>query len=296
MAEGKSERRTLSRRSLLAGMGILASPLILALDPLVRPEGAPSQPPPTPSSTPDIPNNASLLLATATSLRNNGEQSSFREEGLFTREFFERVRRSTFTYELTGNKKTVLGTAWTARRDGDVYYVVTNHHAMQESGNKRNINLWRPGIDGGKLSHKILEIAMATQGPDLAVIKLQGKFVNSAPPEPIQWRDGHVFTKNEKVLITGFPTDFKKRDTPNDYFAMGSVVSVEDFDPNSKVWGAFGLANNGSSGSPAVINHNGEPLAVGTVFAKREISADRPPEVFGTNLVLGQLMGMLSKL
>jgi hypothetical protein len=112
----------------------------------------------------------------------------------------------------------------------------------------------------------------------------------------LNWRDDIQLKKDDKILIAGYPSEFTRKEDVNftNAFTQGEVLTVEkDSDANGK-WNAKGLINHGSSGSPVVINKDGQPVAIGIVYARGDVSNGQP-YVLGEKLGVAPLLKMLQE-
>jgi len=301
--EGSSDvprHNQLSRRQFLklATFGSIEAGLALAGCRVINVETTPLP------TGPDVP---ALLKETAIAITAKGEQTSFVEQPGFSKELFQEVRQSTFVLQtLNTEKKGVTsgsgGTSWLIRKDGNTCYFATNRHVL-ENFKVGRLNFWRPFIDTQAFSpHDVAFALHPTQ--DLAVIKCSGKWTSAAPPQELEWRDDVQLKGGEQVLITGFPMEFGHRDdfSFRKDLTLGEVVTVGDNSEASQEakakgeWIAKGLVNHGSSGSAAVINLNGKPVAVGIIFGGSGPDDKRHPIIFGQKLSIGGLFDALQKI
>lgn len=234
---------------------------------------------PTPYQLPDTPPASVSLKATATALETTGQQSSFREEAGYTKEIFEAVRHGTFIIEVIGEKETQegkkigvnAGTAWLAHSENDTYYVVTNRHVVElpEDEKRTVVKLWRPGLDSEKFVPS--KVTTATIGEaDISVLKLQGKYNTTNPVKAIKWEDNFLLQTGNKALIVGFPGEFLGQKSELDSHTLGSVIDIDYVNPQG-LWGSRALANGGNSGSPTVINKDGQAVVIGVIRARTDL-------------------------
>ncbi|HTK03455.1 MAG TPA: trypsin-like peptidase domain-containing protein [Alphaproteobacteria bacterium] len=220
-----------------------------------------------------------VLNQTATAVIGKGETSSFVETPEFSKKLFEKVRQSTFIVEIEGHTRdatvTNIGSGWIADlHDGSKVLVTNRHHYTYVENGKvfpfekiNSIQIWRPGIDKQRVALSEFNI-FKMDLPDLAVAKFNIFENVETPIEGLKYRDGVVPSKNSDILVVGYPAQFRDPTKPLWSITMGSAVKIlQDFDPTRGEWYAHGPVSGGSSGSVAVIEENGEPLAIGIVFA-----------------------------
>jgi hypothetical protein len=104
-------------------------------------------------TTAQLPDVSTRLKATATAIAEKGEQDSFIEQPNFSKEFFQKVRQSTFVMQTIDQSKSNEGittysggTSWLLHSEGNDYYFATNRHNLKDFTNGQ-IRFWRPFID-----------------------------------------------------------------------------------------------------------------------------------------------------
>jgi hypothetical protein len=307
---------TLSRRKFLKILGAAAGVGTLAACKIVVVENGPTQTsiaPLTPTETntpvqktqlPDSQPIYEILQQTATAIAEKGEQTSFVEQAGFSKELFEKTRKGTFILAEIPNLKEgekilhlKFGTAWLAQSKDDVHYFVTNKHVVEGFTNGE-MRLWRPQIDKKPFTPGKIAYALH-QNRDLAVVKCTGEYAPETPAHPLSWKDNHDLKAGEEALVVGYPTDFFTADVLGvNASTAGEVVTINKTFPDG--WLAKASINGGSSGSSVVINNNGEPLVIGTAFARNDNVLDvddthtqKHPVVHVSELDIEQLINAL---
>lgn len=210
------------------------------------------------------------LRQTATAIAKKGENTSFVPDKEFSKEFFERVRQAAFIVEVDGkvdgNPVGGIGSGWLAKNNKGKFVLVTTDHQFANKGEITSLRLWRPGIDTQKIEPTRFVIhSFPAVDQAVTIIDIPEGI------EPIEGLDYKPNTtrlkKDTDVLVAGFPSEFyDEQDKFNKTPIMGSHLKVEE---NANIqtgeWLTRGDANGGTSGSVAVINENGLPLAVGVI-------------------------------
>jgi hypothetical protein len=225
------------------------------------------------------------LYGTATALDLKDKQSSFVEEGGFTEEMFESVRKGTFLIQVTGELtsgpekgqvKTADGTGWLAKKsDGSIYLVANRHLLKFENMNIRSVSVWRPGIDKAAFTYPWTRCEISTSEEfDVGVLKCPdlSNLAKATESEPtaLDFIDNAQLENGQPLLMVGFPHNFfiSKNDT-FDSRTLGSVIVKEKdyyFD-KQRAWWARGLSSGGGSGSPIA---NNQLKIVGMMYASGE--------------------------
>ncbi|MEK7517543.1 MAG: serine protease [Patescibacteria group bacterium] len=268
---------------------------------------------PTPRQLPDAATVSDSLKQIRTNLEATGEQSYFIEKAGYTKEMFESVRRGTFMVEMTGEREiqgrkeiiVARGTAWLALAESNTYYFVTNRHVTQllEGVKMMGAKLWRPNLDTEMFIPTGVSIAASgdPHAPDIAVLALKGDYHTTNPVKAIKWEDNVLLQKGDNVLIVGFPGEFKDEKKELGSYTHASITTIEEnANPQTGAWFARALVNIGSSGSPVVVNKDGQEVAVGIVFGRNDLvlknndtETQKQPVVTGASLNIGYLINAL---
>ncbi len=231
-----------------------------------------------------------LLQQTAVALEETGRQSPFEEKDGFTTELFETARRSTYALEIYGDKASTLSTGFMVETKNNTCYIATARHSVDLAGEEiYSAYFWRPQIDAYRFATDNVHVATSNEH-DLAVLSFSKEdYYPYQPTEVIPWQDNVLLEKGEKVLIVGFPVDFKVKSSDYQYFTMGSVLAVaEDADQKTGTWYAEGLVNGGNSGSPVILNKDGKATVVGIVFGRNDMNGQH--RAIGTELDIASLI------
>jgi hypothetical protein len=251
-----SRRKFLQLTSALVGVGTLGACKIIDVNNTT----------PTPNikiQLPDVPSAETLLKQTATAIEQKGEKSSFVEQAGFSKELFEKARQGTFLLTEVANDATRFGTTWLAESDGNIHYFVTNKHVVN-GRNSFQLRAVRPYIDKQPFIPENISYAVH-QNRDLAVMKCIGDFKTEIQPTPLKWQDDYSPNLNDEALLVGYPYDFHSEDEMKQTAkTSGEVVIINKAEPNLHWWRAKAILSGGSSGSPAVIEQDGQPLVIGT--------------------------------
>lgn len=150
------------------------------------------------------------LNATATAVARRGETTSFHEEGGYSQEIFEQIRRSAFAVELRGDKAIAIGTAWLAGNNNGRLQFVTNRHLYSGAGKSvYDIRLWRPSLDNYPLATNQFNIVTTEQGLDIAVINCNA--INFADElQPLAWKEQRIPKLGSRTLIVGYPANLRR--------------------------------------------------------------------------------------
>ncbi|OGH24560.1 MAG: hypothetical protein A3B47_03705 [Candidatus Levybacteria bacterium RIFCSPLOWO2_01_FULL_39_24] len=226
---------------------------------------------------PDSPSASNQLKATALNTELEGEQAYFVPEGKFTKELFDKVRNSTYAIDTLTDRGIGSGTGWCAHKEGNNVYIVTNKHVTtlvdQPDAKIIGLNIWRPNIDRKKIAP--LNVTVVTAGTDdIAILKCELSPEQAQAITPLAFQDNAEIKSNEKILIVGFPAEFRDITTDGiNFLTLGNVATVEwNADKQTRIWYARGLSNDGSSGSPAVIpDEQGNPKVVGILFGGADV-------------------------
>lgn len=222
-----------------------------------------------------------LLKRETQALIEQGKQSSFRPEAAFTQPLYETVKKSTFFIQVvidgfTNNvpcAAAFAGTAWCARREGRMIYLVTNRHIIEDARKFsvqciKEIRIWRPYQDTEKILLKNFQIA--TYGNrdayDLALIRAEISPKHASTIESLPYRDNYTFQKDERVLLVEYSSEFRQATGDDMHFLTQAPIAPIHGITDKNHWYAKSPSNHGASGAPAVIpDADGKPIVVGMV-------------------------------
>ncbi len=229
-----------------------------------------------PTSVPTVQGDTGdMLRATAISVDQQSNESSFVPEGKFTEILFEKVRKGTFVIRLLLRDETGVpchkgfgGTAWCAKKEGNTIYIATNRHivdAIQHNVKLTQMDIWRPFIDREKIELSNIRIASSKER-DLAVIKATILPRHTRTIHPLEFLDNYALSQGEHVLIAGYPKQFREIiENSHNYPTAAEVISASH-EQGTQSWSAYGHIDHGSSGSPVVIpGPKDTPQVVGIV-------------------------------
>lgn len=250
------------------------------------------------------------LQATATALKETNQQSSFKENAEFSREIFEQVKQGVFAVNISIERDTPNGfekinarsTGWLAKTDNDEHYIVTNGHSFPDGYKINGISIGRPSTDKELLTSSQFSY-VTSKDPDIALIKLKGKFTPRVLS--LNWQDNFAFSPKAQILVVGFPLPFERSSGILDFATSGETGQVIlPLDNKKTKWIARAFVTGGSSGSPVVVLIDNNPTVVGIMYAtsnkvdlqisETEIQ-NQEPAIF-TSLQLTPLINALNQL
>ncbi len=203
-----------------------------------------------------------IMEKTRVVLHAEGKTSTFREQGEFTNELYERVLQSTFIGEYW--MKSVYGyysmssTFWLYEgSDPQKYSFLTFSHA-QSLDTPKKLTLWRLS-DSKKIEIPLSNARSANDGKrEIYMVQIPKRDINrpliGLPAIP----DYTDVTSESKFLVVGSPLGFKES-SPHFFDILADVRQVLNVDPEANRVVLDGVAQERLSGAPAVLVIQGNP-------------------------------------
>lgn len=229
---------------------------------------------PEPSITPTIPleiresTPEAYIQSTIQAVIQSGERTTFAPEGVFTQELYDTAMKSVYPIAVMnglGNQN--MGTAFVVAKEGNVLYLMTSTHVIEEHNEGRDLVAFIP-----LGNHKIVgfrdQSYVSYESRDIAIIKATVSEEFAEDVASISFIENYEFHRGEQALIIGWPRDFYVGDQ---IFTSAFITSIDAVSSDAISWKALGLVNYGSSGSPLIIaDSEGRPVVVAAVTKKSD--------------------------
>jgi hypothetical protein len=213
------------------------------------------------------------LRSTAEAVSDHGQDNSFKPEGEFTKEVFNRIRKSTYIIRyLTKTNELYMETGWSAKkRENNLYLISATHGTFEDKEDIiSGIEVIRPGIDEKIITPTDWNM-VSDRNLDATVIKCTLKPENAENIETISYMDNYAIESGQQVLTVSYPEEFINPTNIAESLTKGEIMQVINRGLITNDWYTTGLTTNAQSGSPVVIvGENNEPVVIGMLIASAE--------------------------
>lgn len=211
------------------------------------------------------------LALTATAVAEKG--NNFIAEPGFNNEFMTKthngtflVRYSTLKENKNGEKQLMKysGSSWVVAATDEQLCIVTNKHVVspEDSDPINSVLLARLQKDRSFVRYKVLAQA-DSDNYDASLLVLERPKGRTIKDEVVlKYKDDQVL--DGKAMAVGYPSIFYGDDKAINGSVWAHVIDIRE---EEGYFIAAATNGHGSSGSPVVINKNGEPIVVGMIFA-----------------------------